>query len=138
MVEDNSHSVFTDPDIGDGASESDMQTTQPHTELGQKANAQYEQEFAPIAERYQKRLAEALRWLEQDYRRRINVRSSSAMNLSRISPVSSYTYVVSELSGTGVTEPDNFDLSAQRYQNQVKRQDRCQAPKEWRSVRVSK
>ncbi|MBN2594888.1 MAG: ABC transporter permease subunit [Sedimentisphaerales bacterium] len=103
-----------------GAPESDMHTTQPHTELGQKANAQYEQEFAPIDERYQKRLAEALRRLEQDYRRRTNVRSSIATNLSRISPFSSYTYIVSELSGTGVTEPDNFDRNAQRYQDQVK------------------
>ncbi|OHB80130.1 MAG: hypothetical protein A2Z25_24620 [Planctomycetes bacterium RBG_16_55_9] len=42
------------------------------------------------------------------------------MNLSRISPVSSYTYIVSELSGTGVTEPDNFTQNAQRYQDQVK------------------
>jgi ABC-type amino acid transport substrate-binding protein len=42
------------------------------------------------------------------------------MNLSRISPVSSYTYIISELSGTGVTEPDNFDRNAQRYQDQVK------------------
>jgi hypothetical protein len=103
-----------------GAPESDMLTTQPHTELGQKANAQYEQEFAPIVERYQKRLAKALRRLEQDHRRKMNVRSSIAMNLSRISPISSYTYIVSELSGTGVTEPDNFGRNAQRYQDQVK------------------
>jgi len=103
-----------------GAPESDMHTSHPRTELGQKSNAMYEQEFAPIAERYQKRHAIALRRLEQDYRRRLNVRSSIAMNLSRISPVSSYTYIVSELSGTGVTEPDNFGRNAQRYQDKVK------------------
>jgi len=103
-----------------GAPESDMNTNLPHTELGRKATAKYEQEFVPIAERYQKRLAEALRRLEQDYRRRTNVRSSIVENLSRISPVSSYTYIVSELSGTGVTEPDNFGRNAQRYQDQVK------------------
>jgi hypothetical protein len=103
-----------------GAPESDMRTSHPWTELGQKATDKYEREFVPIAERYQKRLAEALRRLEQDYRRRMNVRSSIATNLSRISPVSSYTYVVSELSGTGVTEPENFDRNAQNYQDQVK------------------
>lgn len=103
-----------------GAPESDMRTSHPRTELGQKATAKYEREFVPIAEYYQKRLAEALRRLEQDYRRRMNVRSSIAMNLSRISPVSSYTYVVSELSGTGVTEPENFGRNAQIYQDQVK------------------
>ena len=103
-----------------GAPESDMYTSHPRTELGQKATAKYEQEFAPVAEQYQKRLAAAIRRLEQDYRRRMNVRSSIAMNLSRISPVSSYTYIVSELSGTGVTEPENFGRNAQRYQDQVK------------------
>ncbi len=103
-----------------GAPESDMYTSQPRTELGMKADAKFEQEFAPIAERYQKRLAAALRRLEQDYKRRTNVRSSIAMNLSRVSPVSSYTYILSELSGTGVTEPDNFTQNAQRYQDQVK------------------
>ena len=103
-----------------GAPESDMYTNLPWTELGRKATAKYEQEFAPVSERYQKRLAEALRRLEQDYMRRMNVRSSIAMNLSRISPVSSYTYIVSEFSGTGVTEPDNFGRNAQRYQDQVK------------------
>jgi ABC-type transport system involved in multi-copper enzyme maturation permease subunit len=43
------------------------------------------------------------------------------MNLSRISPVSCYTYLLSGLSGTGVTEPENFDENAQRYQDEVKR-----------------
>ena len=103
-----------------GAEEVEMDRSHQITEAGKKASAEYEQKFAPIAERYQKRLAEALRRLEQDYRRRMNVRSSIAMNLSRISPVSSYTYIVSELSGTGVTEPDNFGRNAQRYQDQVK------------------
>jgi ABC-2 type transport system permease protein len=103
-----------------GAPESDMRTNVPHTELGKKATAKYEQEFAPVSERYKKRLAEALRRLEQDYKSRMNIRSSIAMNLSRISPVSSYTYVISELSGTGVTEPDNFNRNAQRYQDKVK------------------
>jgi ABC-type transport system involved in multi-copper enzyme maturation permease subunit len=103
-----------------GAKEVEMSRSHQITEAGKKANAEYEREFAPIAERYQKRLAAALRRIEQDYKQRTNVRSSIAMNLSRISPVSSYTYIISELSGTGVTEPDNFTRNAQRYQDQVK------------------
>jgi hypothetical protein len=103
-----------------GAPEVDMRTGRPRSELGKKANAMYEREFVPIAERYQKRLADTLRRIEQDYRRRTGVRSSIAMYLSRISPVSIYTYIITELSGTGVTEPDNFTHNAQRYQDQVK------------------
>ena len=104
-----------------GAPESDMHASRPRTEAGKKANAKFEQEFAPIAERYQRRLADMLRRIEQDYIRRTNVRSSIAMNLSRISPVCSYTYIVCGLSGTGVTEIDNFNRNAQRYQDEMKR-----------------
>lgn len=103
-----------------GAPESDMRSSRQETEEGKKANAKFEQEFAPIAERYQKRLADKLRQIEQDYMRRKNVRSSIAMNFSRISPICSYTYILCELSGTGVTEPDNFTRNAQRYQDQMK------------------
>jgi len=97
-----------------------MHRSHPQTEEGKKANTKLEQEFAPIAERYQKRLADKLRQIEQDYTRRKNVRSSIAMNLSRVSPICSYTYILCELSGTGVTEPDNFTRNAQRYQDQMK------------------
>jgi len=97
-----------------------MHTDRPRTEAGKKANVKFEQEFAPIAERYQRRLADKLRRIEQDYMRRTNVRSSIAMNLSRISPICIYTYIVCGLSGTGVAEPDNFTRNAQRYQDEVK------------------
>ncbi|HUU17596.1 MAG TPA: ABC transporter permease subunit [Sedimentisphaerales bacterium] len=103
-----------------GAPESDMHASRPRTEAGKKANAKLDQEFAPVAERYQKRLADKFRQIEQDYMRRKNVRSSIAMNLSRVSPICSYTYILCELSGTGVTEPDNFTRNAQRYQDQMK------------------
>ena len=103
-----------------GVPESDRLWSPPRTEAGKKAIAKFDRELPLIAENYQKRLADMLRRLERDYRRRKKVRSSIAMNLSRISPVSSYTYIVSELSNTGVTEPDNFTQNAQRYQDQVK------------------
>jgi ABC-type transport system involved in multi-copper enzyme maturation permease subunit len=102
------------------APESDMHTSRPMTEEGKQANAKFDEEFAPVAERYQRRLADKLRQIEHDYTRRRNVRSSLAMNLSRISPICSYTYILCEISGTGVTEPDNFTRNAQRYQDQLK------------------
>ncbi len=103
-----------------GAPESDMRSSRPMTDEGKKANAKFDREFAPIAERYQKRMANELRQIEQDYMRRKNIRSSIAMNLSRVSPICSYTYILCELSGTGVTEPDNFTRNAQRYQDRMK------------------
>jgi ABC-type transport system involved in multi-copper enzyme maturation permease subunit len=86
----------------------------------QKADAELKLEFQPLLEQYRKRSAEALQRMEQDYQRRIHVRSLLAVNLSRLSPVCSYTYVVTTLSGTGTGEPDNFLRNAQQYQDTVK------------------
>lgn len=103
-----------------GVPESDRLWGWSRTEAGKKAIAKFDQEITLIDEDYQRRLADALGRIERDYRRRRSVRFSIAMNLSRISPLSSYTYIISELSGTGVTEPNNFTRNAQRYQDQVK------------------
>jgi ABC-type transport system involved in multi-copper enzyme maturation permease subunit len=93
----------------------------PKSAADKKAYAQYEKELPLLNEEYQKRTANVIRQIEQDYKNKRNVQASIAMNLSRISPVSCYTYLLSGLSGTGVTEPENFDENAQRYQDEVKR-----------------
>jgi len=90
------------------------------SETGKKAMAKFKEEAAPITARYETRLAEELRKMEQDYTHRKDVQCSVAMHLSRISPICSYTYVVCGLSGTGTSAPDNFTANAQRYQDQVK------------------
>jgi len=82
--------------------------------------ASYDPKIEHLFNEYQKRIARELRKIEQDYRNRKNVQHSIVMNLVRISPVSSYMYIVSGLSGTGVTEPDNFVKNAQRFQDNVK------------------
>ena len=89
-------------------------------EAREKAEAELKQEYLLLAERYQRRLAEELRRIEQDYRGRTKVRSALAMHLSRLSPACCYTYVVCGLSGTGLSEPENFLRNAQRYQDRVK------------------
>ena len=45
-----------------------------------------------------------------------------AINLSRISPVSCFTYLVSELAGTGVLGISEFDQQADQFQNQVEQE----------------
>jgi ABC-type transport system involved in multi-copper enzyme maturation permease subunit len=81
--------------------------------------AKYEPQTQHLFEECQRRIASELKRIEQDYRNRRNIQFSIAMNLARISPVSCYAYVVSGLSGTGVTEPDNFVSNAQRFQDQI-------------------
>jgi hypothetical protein len=102
-----------------GAPASDMQVSPPQTEAGQRARAKYEEQVIPLARQYKQRLAEDIRRIEQDYAGRRNRQYATATNLSRVSPISCYSYVVSALSDTGIYEPDNFARNAQRYQSQV-------------------
>ncbi len=91
----------------------------PGNPMLQEADAEFIPKFQSLLEQYRKRSAEALQQMEQDYQRRIHVRSLLAVNLSRISPVCSYTYVVTTLSGTGTGEPDSFVRNARQYQDAV-------------------
>jgi ABC-type transport system involved in multi-copper enzyme maturation permease subunit len=95
-------------------------TTSPSTEAEKKAYGKYDQEVGALDNECQRRIADAIRKLEQDYRNRRNVQASLAVNLSRISPVSCCTYLISGLAGTGPAEPDKFTENAERYQEQVK------------------
>jgi ABC-type transport system involved in multi-copper enzyme maturation permease subunit len=92
----------------------------PSGEEEKKAYAKYDQEVVAVENECQRRIADATRRLEQDYRNKRNVQASLAVNLSRISPVSCYTYLISGISGTGTAEPDKFTKNAERYQEQVK------------------
>jgi ABC-type transport system involved in multi-copper enzyme maturation permease subunit len=95
-------------------------TTSPQTEAEKKAYGKYDEDVVAIEDECQRRIADAIRKIEQDYRNKCNVQASLAVNLSRISPVSCYTYLISGLAGTGPAEPDKFTENAERYQDQVK------------------
>jgi hypothetical protein len=95
-------------------------STRPSGPAEEKAYAKYDQEVGAIENECQKRIADTVRKLEQDYRNRRNVQASLAVNLSRISPVSCCTYLISGLCRTGPAEPDRFVWNAERYQEQVK------------------
>jgi ABC-type transport system involved in multi-copper enzyme maturation permease subunit len=94
-------------------------STRPSGEAEVNAYAKYDREVVAIEDECQRRIADAIRKLEQDYRNKRNVQASIAVNLSRISPVSCYTYLISGISGTGTAEPDKFTENAERYQEQV-------------------
>jgi ABC-type transport system involved in multi-copper enzyme maturation permease subunit len=89
-----------------------------------ETNRALEAKYTPLVDRLVKEcgtsVAAELNRIEQDYRNKRNTQRSIAMNLCRISPISCYAYVVSGLSGTGVTEPDNCLRNAQRFQDQMK------------------
>jgi ABC-type transport system involved in multi-copper enzyme maturation permease subunit len=86
-----------------------------------KASAKYENEVFPVLEeKYQLLTQKAVSNIEQDYRNRRKRQTLVAKTLSRLSPVSCFTYVVSSITKTGIAEPDNFLRNAQRYQDDMK------------------
>lgn len=95
-------------------------SSSPQSEAERRAYAKYDQEAATLDRNCQDRIADTIRQLERDYRNRRNIQTSVAVNLSRLSPISCYAYLVSSLSGTGTAEPDRFAANADRYQDEVK------------------
>ena len=95
-------------------------SSNPSGETEKKAYAKYDREVVVLEDECQRRTTNAIRQLEQDYINKRNVQASLAANLSRISPVSCYTYLISGLAGTGPAESDKFTENAERYQEQVK------------------
>jgi ABC-type transport system involved in multi-copper enzyme maturation permease subunit len=103
-----------------GAPKEDMYSAPPQTELGRQAQKAFEEQFASVERRYERRLADELRRIDEDYASRRQVQFSLATHLSRISPICSYTYVVCGVCGTGTSASDDFTANARRYQDQVK------------------
>ena len=82
---------------------------------------QYDQEKNRIDDDYNERISNALTSIDQQYFNERNAQAGIAMNLSRISPVSCYTYILSELAGTGVLEWMNFQQQARQFQKQAEK-----------------
>ncbi len=97
-----------------------MPKMHPETDDEKKAYAQYDKEAFALDKVYQRRIADEIGKIDQHYSNKQNAQTIVAMNLSRISPFCCYTYLVSGLSHTGVTEPLNFRENARRFQDQVK------------------
>ncbi len=101
---------------GSGSTVFDFQ----ETPQGIKAKVWYDSEVTALGDEYKKRIANELRNIEQDYSNKANVQMFITMSLSRISPASCYTYLICELSGTGVMERDNFMDNARRFQEKAR------------------
>ena len=86
----------------------------------EQAREQYNSQSQIIEDGYEKMISDALKKIDDAYESKKQVQASLAANLSRVSPVSCFTYLISELAGTGLLELKNFLDSARRYQQYVK------------------
>jgi hypothetical protein len=90
------------------------------SEQAERARDIYDGRKAPIERKYQERIREETRRIEDDYANKRRAQAVIAANLSRISPIYCFTYALSELSSTGAAEMDNFARQAQQFQETVK------------------
>jgi len=86
----------------------------------EQAMKQYDSQAQPLEDRYKKMISVALKKIDDDYENKKQVQASLAANLSRVSPVSCFTYLISELAGTSLLELKNFKDNARRFQQYVK------------------
>jgi len=85
----------------------------------QELEAKYQPQVTRLCDEYRRRLASEIKRVEQDHRNRKAVQYSIATNLSRVSPMCCYAYIVGGIASTGIAEPDNFIRNAQRYQDEM-------------------
>jgi len=90
------------------------------SEKGKKVEATYFEAVKVLEQQYEQRINEETRKIEQEWDNHRNAQAAIAMNLSRMSPVSCYSYIVSGISGTGVPEVRNLIVNAGRFQDEVK------------------
>lgn len=82
--------------------------------------AEYDELVAPVRADYAERLSVATANLQRDYDNSVHEQETVSMLISRISPISCFTYILTELAGTGVGEIDNFKHQAEQFQEHVK------------------
>lgn len=92
----------------------------PQNNAARDAYKQYDAEVAVLNESSDKRIANTIAGFERENANRRLMQSAISINLSRLSPVSSFAFIVTELSGTGILELDRFQEQAWRFQEQVK------------------
>jgi len=79
----------------------------------------YSELVKQIDEEYKQKSTRELGNLEKDHQQKFDHQISIASNLSRISPVSSYSFLTTELCNTGWLELINCKETSQKFQNQV-------------------
>lgn len=95
-------------------------TSAPRTPEEQAAFKAYEEARNALDRTYARRIQEQMDRMERDYQNRYLTQVRIARWLSRISPVSSLVYVLTELAGTGFLELENVRANAYRFHEQTR------------------
>jgi ABC-2 type transport system permease protein len=80
---------------------------------------EYDNASIIISDDYSKRISSAIQKIEENHQNKKLQQAILAMNLTRISPAGSYSFLITELSGTGLLEIENFQERSQQFQDKV-------------------
>ena len=81
---------------------------------------EYNNRKTEILQEYDARLETEMKRLDEAYAKKKNIQTIITKNISRISPISCYAYIVAEASGTGMLELENIHKNAMLFQDRVK------------------
>ena len=85
-------------------------------------NQEFEDQLVPVRnEVVQNMTDETVRLLSEQTNKKL-VQQKIAINLSRLSPVCCFTYLVSDIAGTGVLGLETFTRQAEQFQQRVERE----------------
>jgi ABC-type transport system involved in multi-copper enzyme maturation permease subunit len=75
----------------------------------------YDLKINDIKKKYDDRANEEIEKIERDYNNKKQVQQNIAKNISRISPVSCYTYLINDITHTGLGEIKNIESNANQF-----------------------
>jgi ABC-type transport system involved in multi-copper enzyme maturation permease subunit len=75
----------------------------------------YDQKITDIKKKYSDRSNDEIEKIERNYNTKKQVQQNIAKNISRISPVSSYTFLINDITHTGLGELKNIESNANQF-----------------------
>jgi len=95
------------------------ETAAGKTARRKRMEEEYEAEVSPVRDEYAEKLATETTRLLREHKNALGAQQAIAIQLSRLSPICCFTYILTDLASTGLLEIDNFTRNAERFQEQV-------------------
>jgi ABC-type transport system involved in multi-copper enzyme maturation permease subunit len=80
-----------------------------------EAVAEYDQKITDVKRKYDEKENNDIRIIEKDYKSHQLIQQTISKNISRISPIGCYTYLISDLTHTGLREISNIESNAKQF-----------------------
>ena len=85
-----------------------------------RIETEYDELVGPVREEYAGKMLQATQQLQRNHDNALHEQETFAMQISRLSPICCFTYILTDLTGTGLMEIGNFTRQAERFQETVK------------------